>query len=177
MAGTADALQEGCDRARRTNLANEIDIADVDPKFEGGGRHKSLEFAALQSLFGREPELLGHAAVMRGYRVFAETIAEFTRNAFGHPSRIDEHERGAMLFDKLGEASIDLRPHFVRHHCFERRSWNLQVQIALTLMSRIDDRNLSGWLTVRRGAGEKMGDLFDRVLGGGKADALQSVAA
>ena len=44
-------------------------------------------------------------------------------------------------------------------------------------MARVDDRNLRGRLAVRRGAGEKMGDVFDRILRGGEADALQAVAA
>ena len=55
VAGTADALQEGRDRARRADLADEIDVADVDAELERGGRHQRLEFAALQPLFGGEP--------------------------------------------------------------------------------------------------------------------------
>ena len=44
-------------------------------------------------------------------------------------------------------------------------------------MSRVDDRNLRSRRAVRRGAGEKMGDRFDRILRGREADALQAVAA
>ena len=44
-------------------------------------------------------------------------------------------------------------------------------------MPRVDDRNLCGRRAVRRGAGEKMGDGFDRILRGREADALQAVAA
>src|ERR1700675_2931915 len=58
VTGTADALQEGCDRTRRTDLTNEIDVADIDPELERGGRHQSLQFPALQPLFGGKPELL-----------------------------------------------------------------------------------------------------------------------
>ena len=97
VTGTADALQEGCDRARRTDLTNEIDVADIDAELERGGRHQGFQFAALQPLFGGEPELLRHAAVMRGDGVFAETIAELARDAFGHAPRVDEHERRAVL--------------------------------------------------------------------------------
>ena len=177
MTGTADALQKGRDRAWRTNLADEIDVADVDPELERGGRHQGLEFAALQPLFGGEPELLGHAAVMRGDGLFAETVGELARDALGHAPGVDEHERGAVLRDELGQAGVDFRPHFLRHHRLERRSRNLQAQIAPALMSRINDRDLRGGLAVLRRAGEKMGDRFDRILRGGKADALQAVAA
>ena len=54
VAGAADALQEGCNRARRTELADEIDIADVDSEFERGGRHQGFQFAPFEPLLGRE---------------------------------------------------------------------------------------------------------------------------
>ncbi len=80
VTGTADALQKSRDRARRTDLTNEIDVADIDPELERGGRHQGLQFAALQPLFGGKPELLRHAAVMRGDGVFAETVGELARD-------------------------------------------------------------------------------------------------
>ncbi len=44
-------------------------------------------------------------------------------------------------------------------------------------MPRVDDRNLCGRRAVRRSAGEKVGDGFDRILRSREADALQAVAA
>ena len=38
VAGAADALQEGRDRARRADLADQIDIADIDAELERRGR-------------------------------------------------------------------------------------------------------------------------------------------
>ena len=58
MAGAADALQEARDRARRAELADEIDVADVDAELERGGRDQRLELAVLQPLLGVEPLLL-----------------------------------------------------------------------------------------------------------------------
>ena len=52
MAGAADALQKGRDRARRTELADEIDLADVDAELERSGGDQRLQFAALQPLLG-----------------------------------------------------------------------------------------------------------------------------
>ena len=144
VARAADALQEGRDRARRTDLTDEIDVADVDPELERSGRHESLEFAALQPLFGGEPELLGHAAVMRGDGLIAEPIGKLARDAFGHAPGVDEHERGAVLLDELSQARVDFPPHLVRHHRLERRPRNFEAQIALALMPRIDDRDFRG---------------------------------
>ena len=44
-------------------------------------------------------------------------------------------------------------------------------------MPRVDDRNLRSRRAVRRGADEKMGDRFDRILRSREPDALQAVAA
>ena len=67
MAGAPDALQEARDRARRADLADQVDLADVDAELERGGRHQRLELAVLEPLLGVEPLLLGEAAVVRGH--------------------------------------------------------------------------------------------------------------
>ena len=121
VAGAAGALQERRDRPRRTELADELDLADVDAELERGGRHHGPELAALELLLGREPALLGHAAVMRGDRVLAETLRQFAGDPLGHAARVDEDERRAMALDQLREAAVDLGPHFVGHHRLERR--------------------------------------------------------
>ena len=76
VAGAADALQEGRDRARRAELADQVDVADVDAELERGGRHQRLELAALEPLLGVEPLLLGEAAVMRGDVGLAEQLGQ-----------------------------------------------------------------------------------------------------
>src|SRR6202044_2814245 len=48
--GTADALKKGGDRARRADLTDEIDVADIDPELERGGVHQTLEVPPLQPL-------------------------------------------------------------------------------------------------------------------------------
>ena len=174
---TADPLQEGRDRARRAKLADEIDIADVDPELERGGRHQRFQLAPFQPLLGRESQLLGHAAVMGGDRALAETLRELVGDPFGHPAGVDEHQRRPVIFDQLGEAGVDLGPNLVRHHRFERGTRHLHGQVAPALMPGVDDRDLGCGPAVRGGAGEEMGDGLDRILGRGKADALQAVAA
>ena len=66
MAGAADALQEGGDGAGRAQLADQIDLADVDAQLQRRRGHQHLELAGLEPLLGVQPPLLGEAAVMGG---------------------------------------------------------------------------------------------------------------
>ena len=79
MAGAADALQERGDRARRAELADQIDIADVDAQFQRCGRDQHAQFAAFEALLGVEALFLGEAAVMRRDRFLAEAFAQMLR--------------------------------------------------------------------------------------------------
>ena len=71
--GASRALQEGSDRARRAELAHQLDVADVDAKLERGGGHERPQFAALQALLGRKTPLLGETSVVRRDDVLAES--------------------------------------------------------------------------------------------------------
>ena len=109
------------DRAGRAELADQVHVADIDAELERGGRDQGLQFAVLQPLLGREPLLLRHAAVMGGDRVLAEPLRQLAGDALRHASRIDEHQRGAVLFDEPRQAIVDLLPDVARHHRLERR--------------------------------------------------------
>ena len=69
MARAADPLQEAGDGAGRADLADEIDLADVDAEFERGGGDQRPELAGLQALLGVEPLLLAQAAVVGSHIV------------------------------------------------------------------------------------------------------------
>src|ERR1043165_2883411 len=97
MAGPADALQERRDAMRRSDLADEIDAADVDPELEGRRRDQRPQRPALQPGLGVETFLLRQAAVVRGHRIFSEAVAQMPRDALGHPPRVDEDERRTVL--------------------------------------------------------------------------------
>ena len=114
---------------------------------------------------------------MRRHGLIAEPVGELARDALGHAPCVDEHERRTVLRNEFGEARVNLRPGFLRHHRFKRRTRNLEAQIALAVMPRVDDRDFGGRGAVRSGAGEKIGDGANRILRGGEADALQAVAA
>ncbi len=65
VARAAGALQEGGDRPRRTELADQIDIADIQPEFQRRGRDEHLQLAALETALGDQPRLLRETAVVR----------------------------------------------------------------------------------------------------------------
>ncbi len=138
--GAPDTLQEGCDRARRAELADQIDIADVDAELERGGRHQCLQLASLEPLLGVEPLLLGEAAVMRGHLIGAEALGQLTGHPLHQPAGVDKNQGGAVRGDKLGQPVIELLPDLARHHRLERRGWDLEGEIARPAMAGVDDR-------------------------------------
>ena len=161
------------DRARRAELADQIDVADVDAELERGGGDQRLQLAVLQPLLGIEPLLLGEAAVMRGDVGLAQQLGQLARHPLGHAPRVDEDQRGAVLLDQLRQAAIDLLPDLGRHHRFERRVGNLEREIA-----RARDGRSRRWrsrdASPRAGADQEARDLLDRLLRRRQADAQQA---
>ena len=139
VAGAADPLQERCDRARRADLAHEIDLSDVDAEFERGGGDQRLQFPALEPLLGVEPLLLGEAAVMCGHRLLPEEFGQGPRDPLRQPPCIDEDQGGVVLLNQCGEAFVELRQHLVRHHRFQRRVGNFNREVARALVTDVDD--------------------------------------
>ena len=81
-----------------------------------------------------------------------------------------------MRFDQLAQPPIDLLPDLSRHHGFERGGRYLDCEIARALVTDVDDaalRTCSG----RAGSDQETRHRLDRLLGGGEADAQQSIAA
>ena len=166
VAGAADTLQEGVDRARRAKLAHQVDVADVDAEFEGTGGHQRFEFALLEPLLRVQAMLARETAMVRGDVLLAEPLGEVARNPFRNAALVDENQRRAMLSDQLGEPVVHLAPDFSRHHRSERRARHLDREIAVAHMARIDDlRHLIAL------ADEEMRHLVQRLHGGRQADA------
>ena len=72
MVRAAGALQEGRDRARRGNLADEVDVADIDAQFQRGSRDQRAQFAALEALLGGKTLLARERTVMRSNSILAK---------------------------------------------------------------------------------------------------------
>ena len=96
VARPADALQQRRDPVRRSDLADEIHVADVDAELERRGRDERLQLPGLQPRLGVEPLLLRQAAVMRGHRAVAEPFAQVPCQPLRQPARVHEHQRRPM---------------------------------------------------------------------------------
>ena len=172
VAGAAHALQEGGHRARRTELADEVHVADVDAEFERGGRDQDGQRAGLEPLFGLPAPLARQAAVVRGDRTVAQPLGQRECGPLDQAAGVGEHERRAVGARQFRDPVVHLGPHFGRHDRFERRGRHLQRQIARAMKPLVDDR--------ARGvapADQEAGDQIHRPLGGGQADAPQPAGA
>jgi len=172
VAGAPHALQQRRDAVRRGDLADEIDVADVDPELEGGGRDQHPQPALAQLRLRVQAHLLGEAAVVGGDVRGAEPLRELVRHALGKPPRVDENQRGPVRLDQPDQASVGLLPHFGRHHRFERRPGHLDAKIDVAPVAVIHD----GASGIPR-TDEEARDFLDRLLRRRKPDALQAPAA
>ena len=100
-----------------------------------------------------------------------DSLREMHREPLGKASGIHEDQRRTVLGNQLGDAGVDLLPHFCRHHRLERRRWNLEREIEGPDMAGVDNRR-------QRLAGpyEELRDLFDRPLCRRQADALGTLS-
>ena len=110
VTGAADALQRDGDGARRADLADQIDRADVDAQLERCRRHDGPQLAALQPRFRLESQRARKAAMMRQHGILAQPLGKRMRHALGQAPRVHEDQRGAIGADQLGDAVVDLAP-------------------------------------------------------------------
>src|SRR5262249_14986210 len=108
VARAAHPLQERRNRARRPQLADEIDLADIDPELKRGGRHKRFQLPLLETLFGVEPLFLGEAAVVCRYLICAQALRQLAGHPLDQTTRIDKDQGRAVPLDQLGQTVIDL---------------------------------------------------------------------
>lgn len=98
--GTPGALQEGGDRAWRTELADQIDIADIQPQLQRCGRHQHSEIAGLEPSLGQQACLARQTAVMRRHAVVTEKSprCQDTSGASGISQRAGGRLRASRSF-------------------------------------------------------------------------------
>src|SRR5262249_7928339 len=77
----ADALEKRGHGARRAQLTDKIDVADVDAHLQRCRGDDRLQIAAFEALLRLLPNRMGEAAVMRGDGVLAEAVGELPGNA------------------------------------------------------------------------------------------------
>src|SRR5437763_16406119 len=99
MPGPARALKKCGNGFWGAELANQIDISDIDAEFERGGRNQRLELSRLKPLLRKEPLLFGEATVMCADIFAAQPLGQMAGRALHHPPRVHENQRRAMGFD------------------------------------------------------------------------------
>jgi len=92
VARASDTLPGYRNRARRPDLAHEVDGPDVDTQFQRCGRHQHFYFTGFKLIFSGKPQLARETAVMRCNGFRPQSFCEVMRNAFGQPSRIYENK-------------------------------------------------------------------------------------
>ena len=91
MSRPSDSLERDGDRSGRADLTDQIDGSDIDSEFERGCRDDGAQFAALQFLFGFQPQAARQAAVVRQNRAFPKSLGQMMRDTLGEPAGIHEH--------------------------------------------------------------------------------------
>ena len=93
----------------------------------------SLLSAARRSLRDRLPWCGGDNSSPRRSR-------QMMRDALGQPPRVDEHQRGTVLPNQLGDAVVDLVPLFVGSDRTQLARGHFDGQIELRAVADVDDR-------------------------------------
>ena len=110
MTRAPDPLQEGRDRPWRSQLANEIDVADIDAEFEGGRGHHRLQRPRLKTPFRLEPVFFRKASMVSADLISTHPFGEVPRHAFGEAPRVDENKGCPMRVDEFCQPIINLLP-------------------------------------------------------------------
>ena len=173
VAGAPDALEEGADAARRADLADQIDRADVDAQLERGGRHHGAQIARFEPLLHLVAALLGQAAVVACDVLLADPLGQPVRHALGQRPRVDEDQRRAVLLNQLAQTAVDAVPEVVRGDRGERHIGRLDPELQLALVAQIENLAIAR-LAVFVQAGQKRRDLVHRLLRRRKPDARRA---
>ena len=100
-------------RARAGDLADQVDVADIDAEFKRGRRYEDLDLAAFQALFGIEAQRARERAVVGGHVFCSQPLAQREGNSLHQLARVYEYQGGAVVFGVGGEFVEDLLPHGV----------------------------------------------------------------
>jgi len=177
VAGAPHPLEEGRDRARRADLAHELDGPHVDAELERRRRDQHAQLASAQPLLHAEPALLRKAPVMRRDLSLAEALLEQVGQALGEPARIHEHERRAVREHLRRDPVEDLAPLLARGNRLELALGHLDRDVERAAMADVDDlaaRPAARLPAPLPGADEQVRHRLDRTLRRGQTDPHRS---
>jgi hypothetical protein len=127
--GATYALHGDGDGAWRTNLADKVNIADVDAEFERSGGNKDAALTLLETALGLEAEMAGERTMMGSDLLLAHAPGKMVRDALDEAAGVDEDKSGAVLDGKLLKAIVDFVPHLVGGDGAEFGGWKLDGEI------------------------------------------------
>ena len=176
VARTPHALKQGGERSRRAQVADEVDVADVDAEFERRRGDDGRESAGFQPLLGVQPDFARQGAVVRGHAPLAESLREPVGDALRQPPRVDEHDGRAVALDVGGDALEHLGPVLVRGDGADILIGHLDCERHLALVAHVHDGAIgSAVLPTPPRADEQARYLVNRFLRGAQSDALEPI--
>src|SRR5204862_418294 len=125
----ANPLQSYRDGARRADLNNQIDRADVDSEFERCRRDQNFNLSVFELLLRGQAQLAGQTSMMRGNVVFTQPLCQMMRHALDQSARINEHQRRSILLNQSDQAIVNFFPHFVRGNWSKLAALHLDREI------------------------------------------------
>ncbi len=181
--GAADALQPGGDGERRAHLHDQVDGAHVDAELQRGGGDDRRQPALLEHLLDHRALLARDRPVVGAHQVLAGEVVELaadsrsarrrelTNTIVDRCARISSRSRGVTAGQMLrrgacgaGGVTAALGAAVEVAHVVDR---DLDGQLHRLAHAGVDDHH------VTVDAAEEAGDLAERSLGGGQADALR----
>ena len=105
--GAADSLQQAGNGAGSSDMADEVDVADVDAQFQRGRGHNHRDGAGLQLPFRRQAALLGQTAVVGGDLIFPQALTQLVRDSFRQAAGVDKDQGRPMSSSFGGNTLID----------------------------------------------------------------------
>ncbi len=156
----ANTLHRRRDGTRRVDLADQIDRADINAKFQRGGCHQQPYLACLQLALGFQAELARERAMVRRHILLADALANLVRQAFNHGARIDKHQCRTVLIRQLCQPRVNRLPDTTRRYRAKLLVWYLNAEIEPSMAADSDDL----YLLALAGAGKKLGNQRDRIL-------------
>ena len=171
VATAAYTLQGDCNRARRADVADQIDGSDVDAQLKRGGRYQHLYLAFFQLAFRLQAQLAREATVVGRDIFFAQPLTEVVRHALGEAACVHEHERRTVGVHQFDKALINFIPHFVRSDGTKFRAGHLDSEVERALVAHVDDYRFGPGVMPVRVARQEPRYFVDRLLRRGEADA------
>ena len=172
VSGAAHPLHQQSDGARRTNLADQVDLADVDAQFQRRGGDTDLHLSVFQLLLGVPAGGPGQAAVVGDHRFLSQARRKLMGDSFHQPARVDEDQGDGVGLGESGDGVQGLAPDFVGGDGAKFLLRQLHGQVNLPAAARVHDHAIGIAVGVNVPvAHQEPGHFRQGPLGGGQTDA------